>query len=303
MFNTTVKFPVSVSFRFDCSMQRQKTVTLKHIYYKETRWIGLKFYPDKVLQALVKTLPSPKWHQESGCVIIKNTKGNLSRVFNMFKGVAWVNCKHFFTNKPVNTHNPILSVDCLRKRKLPQGYRICPEDYFQKLELRKYSLNTAKAYVACFEGFINHYKDTKDLMALTEIEIKAYLQTLVQSGKSDSYINQAINAVKFYYETVQGMPNRFYHIERPIKAEKLPEVLSKQEVRAMIGNTANIKHRCIISLLYSAGLRRGELLALKPKDIDSQRMAIHVEGGKGNKACPEELRELILCLVCGYYQN
>src|SRR5690606_39645638 len=79
------------------------------------------------------------------------------------------------------------------------------------------------------------------------------------------------------------MPNRFYEIERPRKEYKLPKVISKQEVLAIIGHTNNIKHRCIVSLLYSAGLRRGELINLKISDIDSKRMLVRVEGAKGNK--------------------
>jgi site-specific recombinase XerD len=120
-------------------------------------------------------------------------------------------------------------------------------------------------------------------MAITEIEIKAYLQFLVQRKLSDSYINQAINSIKFYYEVVKGMPSRFYQIERPFKEEKLPEVLSKETVLAMINKTANLKHKCIISLLYSAGLRRSELINLKIIDIDSKRMVIKIKQGKGRK--------------------
>jgi site-specific recombinase XerD len=105
----------------------------------------------------------------------------------------------------------------------------------------------------------------------------------VQDGKSDSYINQAINSIKFYYEIVLQMPNRFYEIERPRKKQTLPTVLSKLEIKAMIAAASNVKHKCIISLLYSAGLRRSELLKLKVADIDSTRMSIRVEQSKGNK--------------------
>jgi hypothetical protein len=93
--------------------------------------------PDKVIQALVKELPDPRWHAESGCVIVKNTKNNLTQVFRKFRGVAWVNGQYFFTNRPVNQGNTDLSVDRFRQRKLPEDYRRCPEVYLQKLEIRK----------------------------------------------------------------------------------------------------------------------------------------------------------------------
>lgn len=122
-----------------------------------------------------------------------------------------------------------------------------------------------------------------ELLEIDDMMIREYLQVLHQQGKSDSYINQSINAIKFYYEVVLGMPNRFYAIERPRKKKSLPKVISKKEVMGIINNTNNIKHKCIVSLLYSGGLRRGELLNLKITDIDSNRMLVRIENAKGAK--------------------
>lgn len=96
-------------------------------------------------------------------------------------------------------------------------------------------------------------------------------------------VNQMINSIKFSFEVVMQMPNRFYSIERPRKKESLPKVISLEEVQHIIKSTNNIKHKCIICLLYSAGLRRGELLNLKLEDIDIKRMVILVRNGKGGK--------------------
>ena len=97
------------------------------------------------------------------------------------------------------------------------------------------------------------------------------------------------------------MPNRFYEIERPIKEQKLPKVLSKEEVLTIIDHTNNIKHRCIVSLLYSAGLRRSELINLKIPDIDSKRMLIRVEDAKGNKDRYSLLSNTVLQDLRRYY--
>ncbi|WP_394347002.1 site-specific tyrosine recombinase/integron integrase [Winogradskyella tangerina] len=169
-----------------------------------------------------------------------------------------------------------------RKREKPTGYRHCPESYLDKLELKRYANNTVKSYVSCFERFINFYPD-KSINELDELDVRQFLKWLVRNNWSNSYINQSKNSIKFYYEVVLGMPNRFYQIERPKKERKLPTVLSKSEVRELINVTRNIKHKCILSLLYSAGLRRSEVLNLKPKDIDSKRMLIKVNDAKGNK--------------------
>ncbi len=170
----------------------------------------------------------------------------------------------------------------------------------QKLEIRKYAYNTARTYISLFEGYINHFA-ARAIDDLDEEDIRTYLQHLVQQKKSDSYLNQAINAIKFYYEVVKGMPNRFYHIERPRKKERLPEVLSKEEIVRMIRATKNPKHRCMLSLLYSAGLRRGELLSLKVTDIDSQRMLIMIKQGKGGKDRVTLLAKQVLNELRVYY--
>jgi len=99
------------------------------------------------------------------------------------------------------------------------------------------------------------------------------------------------------------MPNRFYDIERPIQKKQLPKVLSKSEILGLIANTNNLKHRCIVSLLYSAGLRRSELLNLKLEDIDSKRMLISVKAAKGNKDRMTVLSPIILEDLRAYYKE
>lgn len=289
-------------FDLNTMAQTERNITLKHLVIQQERMIGLLFYPDKVIHALVKQLPKPQWSEKYKMVVLVNTPQNLNLVFELFKGTAWINTHYFYTNKPLNKGSAPLSIQSFRERPLKKGWKYCSEEYYQKLEIRRYSLNTAKVYIPMFEQFINHFPEVDNPMKLSEQDVKQYIQTLVQSKKSDSYINQSINAIKFYYEVVKEMPNRFYQVERPIKRERLPEVLSKNEVKEMIKCTLNIKHRAIISLLYSAGLRRGELLNLKVKDIDSDRMTIFIHNGKGGKDRYTLLSTTILSDLRHYYK-
>ena len=175
--------------------QRTKNITLKHLLINEQKKIGIQFYPDKVIQALIKELPDVKWSTKYGMATLPNKKENLDIIFSKFRGMCWINCNYFFTNKPVNFGNKDVSVDSFRKRKPKKGFRFCPEEYYLKLELRKYSMNTVRTYVSSFEAFINYYKDEGDLMAIDGLKIRTYLQSLVQHGRSDSYINQSINSI------------------------------------------------------------------------------------------------------------
>lgn len=249
---------------------------------KNQKMIGIKFSPDRLIQSLIKGLPNPKWSQQYNMAYIENTKENLGIIFNTFKGVVWINYNRFLTNKPVNTHNENIDVEWFRNRKTVPEFRLCPESYLLKLELKRYANSTVKTYVTFFEMFINYHND-KELQEIDEADVRTFLQHLIQKKYSNSYINQAINAIKFYYEAVLGNPNRFYEIERPRTESKLPTVISKEEILSIIENTNNIKHRCIVQLLYGSGLRRSELLNLKLDDIDSKRMLIRVKGSKGNK--------------------
>ena len=263
-------------------MKFSQHITLKNLLINNEKCIGLQFYSNKALNIIIQELKGIRWNEEFNMYYLSNTKCNLDAIFNLFRGVAWVDSKYFFKQSRSKQLDQKFDVSWFRKRKRHSKYRFCPENYLQKLELKKYSNNTVKSYVSCFEEFMAYFPNEK-IDNLNENDIRLYLQNLIQSSRSNSYINMAINSIKFYYETVLGMPNRFYSIERPIKDKKLPIVLSKENVRLLIENTNNIKHRCIVSLLYSAGLRRNELINLKLEDIDSSRMLIRVEDAKGNK--------------------
>jgi len=279
-----------------------KNITLKHLLINNEKQIGIKFFPDKLVQTVIKGLPNVKWSKEFGMAYIKNNPANLNLIFNDFKGLAWINCAHFFPGNKIKSNTTPVKVNDFRKRELPEGYRACPEEFLQKLELKKYAINTAKTYINLFERFINHYKN-KELSHIDENDIRLYLQQLIQQNRSDSYVNQMINGIKFYYEVVLEMPNRFYSVERPMKKEALPKVISLEEVQGIIKNTNNIKHKCIVSLLYSAGLRRNELLCLKLGDIDSKRMVITIKNGKGNKDRQTILSESVLNDLRVYYKE
>ena len=152
-----------------------------------------------------------------------------------------------------------------------------------------------------FEKFINHYKQLR-INDISENEVRAYIRYLIREGKSNSFLNQMINSIKFYYEVVLDLPNLFYRIERPRKEHKLPKVISKEEVMLMISKTDNLKHKCILGLLYSAGLRRSELINLKLSNIDSKRMIINIERAKGNKERITILSPSVLVILRNYYK-
>ncbi len=172
----------------------------------------------------------------------------------------------------------------LPEKKLPAKVPIkIPQEYTECLMRLGYSNATLQNYVAQFASFltwlypITAYQFDHD-------DVHRYLLYLIRErGASRSLQNQAINAIKFFNERVNKNERTTYFIERPKKAVTIPTVLSEEEITDLISHTGNLKHRLLIILLYSAGLRISELLKLKMVDIDIQRSVIHVRGGKGNK--------------------
>ena len=110
------------------------------------------------------------------------------------------------------------------------------------------------------------------------------------------------NGLKFYYEKVLDKPVEKYYVPRPRKEKKLPEVLSEQEVTKILKQIKNLKHKCIIYLIYSAGLRLTEAVHLKISDIQSDRKQIFIRSAKGNKDRYVILSDIILELLRKYYK-
>lgn len=278
-------------------------ITLRQLMIDGKKCIGLQFFPLKAVQELVKTLDNPRWSNEFNMPFIVNTPANLNAVFSTFKGVAWVNCRFFFKNKPINTHGFKEDYSELKQKSPDKEHNKaswCPKEYLELLETRRYSLNTARTYTHLFGEFVCFYKEKK-LIEINENDIRHYVHRIVKTGKSPSYQNQVINAIKFYYEQVLDMPQRFYEIDRPVKERKLPLVLSEEEVKKLFSETHNLKHKAILVTIYSCGLRISELLNLKLTDIQSDRKLVLVRDAKGHKDRTTLLSETTLQLLRKYF--
>jgi len=150
------------------------------------------------------------------------------------------------------------------------------------LELKNFSPKTISCYLACMVDFVRHYG--RSPVEMGEEEIRNYLYYLMKEKKvSQSSINQAYSAMKFFYETTMEREWNGIKIPRIKNRKKLPVVLAREEVRSVLRCIDNLKHRAILTTIYSGGLRVGEATRLKISDIDSKRMMIWVQGGKGNK--------------------
>jgi integrase/recombinase XerD len=185
-----------------------------------------------------------------------------------------------------------------------KSYKGCPLEFIEKLNYKNYSSHTLKSYHGLLVKFLNFYKDLTidQINKLPEEEINRYHSTLKESSNySTSLLNQSVSALKFYYQEVVGRDFRTDSIERPLFHKALPKVLSPREVKAVLDNIQNLKHKVIIMLIYSAGMRISEALNLRIKDIESDRKMIFIRAAKGNKDRYTILSEKLLILLRQYY--
>jgi site-specific recombinase XerD len=189
----------------------------------------------------------------------------------------------------------------MKKFQIPSNQKIL-ETYLRILQQKRYSSNTIKTYTSYFTQF-QEYFGNDHLHHVSTEQINSYILELVnKSGISPSQQNQRINSIKFYYEKVLGREKEYYKIERPRKERKLPTVLTKREVQQILENIKNVKHKCILTTIYSAGLRRSELINLKVSDIDSKRGLIKIRGSKGKKDRYTLLSVELIKLLRKYYR-
>lgn len=150
------------------------------------------------------------------------------------------------------------------------------------LKLKGYSRKTIKSYMSHIGLFFKYSGKRVDLV--NNEDINRYLLFLMEEQKtSHSYVSQVVSSIKFLFNNVLMKDELTINITRPKKEKKLPEILSQKEVLCILNNVSNLKHKAILFLAYSSGLRVGEVVRLKTTDIDSSRMLIHVVQGKGRK--------------------
>ncbi len=169
----------------------------------------------------------------------------------------------------------------------------------EELKLQGYSPRTVTAYAGHVKRLALFL--ATDLAQIDSESLRRYLLFLIDScKKSHTYVNQAVSSIKFLYHDMLKRFDMSFNIPRPKKEQKLPDVLSREDVLKILYSVKNIKHRAILFMTYSSGLRVSEVVRLRVEDIDSTRMLVHVRQGKGRKDRFSVLSELALQVLRDY---
>lgn len=274
----------------------QKSVTVKKLFHRDNPCLGIYFGWDSEMNAEVRKIPGVKFSNTNKCWYVLEEQQALAKIVETLKGKVWVDYSALKSNAVVAATPQKIEPKELLSQDQVQALRMIE----QKLKLRGYSENTQRTYLNQFKEFLLFFKDTHPI-DLTEVEIRNYLLYLIEQRKlSKSAQNQAINSIKFFYEKVLMQERKLYHLERPMKDKRLPEVLSQEEVMNVFEALDNLKHKTMLMLIYSAGLRRSEMLNLRIGDVDFNRSIVFIRGGKGHKDRQTVLSQNLIPLLQQY---
>ncbi len=224
------------------------------------------------------------------------------------KGARWsstLKCWHVQDNEHYRAlFNISTPANYLPKKVVDSGSETSEKlnEYVLWMRSKRYSESTIESYTKALLVFFQfyHHKSIEDISNRDVVVFNN--EYVLKKQLSATYQSQFINALKLFYSIVEKKKIDVEQLVRPNKPYQLPKVISEQEVEAILNASDNLKHRCMLSLIYSAGLRRSELLNLKKTDIDSRRMMITIQKAKGMKDRMVPLSPVILDMLRQYYK-
>jgi integrase/recombinase XerD len=275
-----------------------------------TNQLYVKHAFDRELYQKLKSLPQIEWNPKRNLWQLPDEPNNINMLLSEFRGIAWVNLEsvkrangdervHIIRNageivsKKVTTEISTLGEETKKQLLLFESY----------LKSKRYSSSTIKTYSDSLRTFFRFQGDTPIDQLSVEDVIRFNTNYILKNDLSASFQNQVINAIKLFYRNRFNRSMELEHLHRPRREKRLPNVLSKEEVKAILETPVNLKHRAMLSLIYACGLRRSELLNLTLKDIHSERNLLLIRQSKGKKDRVVPLSKKLIAMLREYYKS
>jgi len=268
-------------------------ISLDIFKHKGLHQIGIRFPFDYKTKEYIKQFNGVRWSASHSCFYVPYSSTTYSDLLQYLRTKQW----NIDTTK----------VDQFKKEDdanelYIKKYEHIVDAFGKWMAQKRYSTSTINTYTSMIKIFLRHYEN-KNMDEITEKDIIRFNQDYILANSfSATFQNQLINALKLFYRKYQNKHLDLNTLERPKKSKSLPQVLSIEEVESLLQATSNLKHKVLLCLIYSAGLRIGEALHLTLTDIDSKRMMIHVKKAKGNKDRYLPLSSNILVLLRDYFK-
>ncbi|MBK9729612.1 MAG: tyrosine-type recombinase/integrase [Saprospiraceae bacterium] len=283
-----------------------RKVRIQHIFHKNSDCCGIYFQYDKEIIEFIKSLPGLFYSKTYRCYYFFYEDNRFKEciesfhnagIFPDYRGLS-LSIKKRVENNIKLTNSTILNsnkTDCYESSKN------FADQFGNYLEQLRYSSSTVKTYKNALFVFLNSMN--KNPAEIQNVDLEIFNQEyILKQGYSVSYQNQVVNALKLYFEKYQNKLLDINQLERPRKSSRLPKVIDKKQVEQLLKTIANKKHQMALSLIYSLGLRAGELINLKIKDINGNQKTVTIRHGKGDKDRVVPISEKMLIFLRNYYK-
>jgi integrase/recombinase XerD len=289
------------------------TITLTAFVHNNEQCIGIFFKRNAALQLAIRKISTAKWSKTNACWYVTLNNENIKAIEKITAKIAIIENSNLTaylkkqqlivsTLAPQKTPKPaiknILSTSPINE--LSNQNLLALQQLLQQLKLKAYSASTIRTYRNEFLQLLQLIKQ-KWVNELTPNDLKRYMvYAMEKEGISENTAHSRLNALKFYFEQVLNREKFFWEIPRPKKPQQLPKLLNEDEIRRLFNALSNKKHKAMLFTAYSAGLRVSEIVNLKITHIDSKRMQIFIEKGKGKKDRYVNLSPIVLDILRNY---
>ena len=240
-------------------------------------------------------------NQKRIAVYFPNSRDLIDRFKNL-NGAKWSESLRVWHLPDTLSNRKLFKLTELPSNPLAEEKQTALKNFTTYLLTKRYSTSTVKTYTEALKSFFKYVND-KNVADINNADVVRYHQDyILKNSLSSSYQNQIVNAIKLYFATIRETAIVVEKIYRPKIEKLLPNVLSKNEIKKILNAHSNIKHKTMLSVIYSCGLRRSELLNLRPQDIDGERLIIIVRQAKGKRDRIVPLSIKILEMLRSYYK-
>jgi integrase/recombinase XerD len=290
------------------------TIKVERIIHMDENRISLRFSYDEQLIELAKELEDARWSSGLKCWHIRECPEIIDILLNKFRGKAFIDYSELKHRHPLNSDKIEYPSDSKNLQRsisklvieLPSLSIKAQKDitrYRKWMEALRYPESTIQTYCSMMEKFLR-YVSPKEAQECTQDDlIRVINEFILPEGRSFSFQNQLISSVKKFYGHIYKTDMDPGKIERPRGVRRLPNVLSKEEVKKILNGVQNDKHRVMLSLIYACGLRRSELLNLLPLDIERSRGVLRIRQSKGYKDRIVPMSEKTIGMIDNYLER
>jgi len=277
-----------------------KNVIVERVIHDGESRIALRFSYDTELISVVKGFPGARWSNQMRYWHIPDKPYVVQELFKLLKGKAFFDYSALRPGKEIKPHNKPALTSVPAELSIEDENRI--EEFRRWMINRRYSDSTISTYIGMLSHFLRFIKPKESHEINSDDMVRFVNEYVIPRRLSYTFQNQVISAAKLFLSHFFKTGLDIETFKRPRREHRLPNVLSKQEVKKIIEAPANNKHRVMLSLLYACGLRRSELLNLKPGDIDTERGVLIIRQSKGKKDRIVPISQKTIGILREYYR-